>query len=854
MSTRREFLIASAAAIQQNPAAAPQKPATHPQPKRAAVPILDGFAAARRCSIVRTLPTPDFFEGMLLGNGDVGICVTTRPDALVFHIGKSDSWDIRVSEEHAPEILTFAKFLELWERAGAQAKKEGKPDVLNLEHNVTFFKEYTDKVEASYKKPWPRPWPCGIVYVHWDASRVQLVRQTLDPSRGHYTLELNDNGRPLKIEAFVNTTTGHLCVWSDAPAAIQSVAYYPNIDEKARLPLPEIDCRARTAAATFSGYQHFPASAPTEAIPQPPDSAKDRNFALHSIVQGAWTAQRDLTSEHPNVFLRASKRQPFRMDLALFTPRDHAENVTFAVDEATRLAQISTAELQAASDQFWQDFWSQSAVEIKDEELQRLWYQNQYWLACCLRQGKLAPGLFGNWTSGSIGTAWHGDYHMNYNTQQVFWGVFSSNHVDQHIPYIELVEALLPMSQRYAQEKFGLPGAYFPHSAYPVPSQVVPYPAPPWGYEISETPWVVQSLWWHYLYTQDKEVLQRVYPLLKAAAQFIAAYVKRGEDGKYHVSPTVSPENWGCTVDFRLNRDCIMDLALIDFLLEAVAKASEILLSDTDDRKTWLEIRSNLAPYPRTKSAGEDQVWLDVLDAPAGWIYNIPVTLAPVFPGERVGLASTEDDLKIARQTAATIRLEGGNDLVYQPLIRARLATLDLDWFKQEVRYCQLPNGITNDRVRQTGGRYKDSIDFDFMMRMGVWTENLSLPVVLNECMLQTYTGLIRLFPNTQNLGPARFRNLRAVGAFLVSAEWDGKTVSGLELFSERGGNVRILSPWDPKRRVTVSSDQKAVPMRENEGILEFATRPGARYVIAAGAMAAKTPAKPVPVKPAPAK
>src|SRR5207302_9012319 len=90
------------------------------------------------------------------------------------------------------------------------------------------------------------------------------------------------------------------------------------------------------------------------------------------------------------------------------------------------------------------------------------------------------------------------------------------------------------------------------------------------------------------------------------------------------------------------------------------------------------------------------------------------------------------------------------------------------DWFKQEVRYCQMPNGIVQDRVRQVGGRYKDSTDFDFMMRMGVWTENLSLPGVLNECLLQSYSGTLRLFPNTKNLGPARFRNLRAVGAFLI--------------------------------------------------------------------------------------
>ena len=124
---------------------------------------------------------------------------------------------------------------------------------------------------------------------------------------------------------------------------------------------------------------------------------------------------------------------------------------------------------------------------------------------------------------------------------------------------------------------------------------------------------------------------------------------------------------------------------------------------------------------------------------------------------------------------------------------------LDLDWFKREVRYCLFPNGITDDRARQIDGRYNDTLDFDFMMRMGVWTENLSLPAVLNECLLQSYTGTIRFFPNTQGLGPARFENLRAVGAFLVSASYDGITVSQVTLFSEKGATAKLANPW-PKR------------------------------------------------------
>jgi hypothetical protein len=45
----------------------------------------------------------------------------------------------------------------------------------------------------------------------------------------------------------------------------------------------------------------------------------------------------------------------------------------------------------------------------------------------------------------------------------------------------------------------------------------------------------------------------------------------------------------------------------------------------------------------------------------------------------------------------------------------------------------------------------------------------------------------MRVFPNTHNLGPARFENLRAVGAFLVNATYDGNQVTHFSLYSEKG-------------------------------------------------------------------
>jgi hypothetical protein len=274
-----------------------------------------------------------------------------------------------------------------------------------------------------------------------------------------------------------------------------------------------------------------------------------------------------------------------------------------------------------------------------------------------------------------------------------------------------------------------------------------------------------------------------------------------------------------------------MDLALTEFLLDATIEASRTLETDNAERDRWAEIRANLAPYPKTRGP-YGEVWADVLDGPPEHVYNIPVTLAPVFPGDQVGLGRREDQLELAQRTAATIRLEGGNDVVYQPLIRARLGILDLAWFKREARYCELPNGVIQDRVRQIDGRYKDSTDFDFMMRMGVWIENLSLPAVLNECLLQSFSGTIRVFPNRKNLGAARFEGLRAQGAFLVSAAWDGRTVtSPVVLVSEKGAPARIKKPWD-KLRITRSRDSSTLAARNDGDVIEFPTDASERYLL----------------------
>jgi hypothetical protein len=85
--------------------------------------------------------------------------------------------------------------------------------------------------------------------------------------------------------------------------------------------------------------------------------------------------------------------------------------------------------------------------------------------------------------------------------------------------------------------------------------------------------------------------------------------------------------------------------------------------------------------------------------------------------------------------------------------------------------------------------------------------------------------------PNTHNLGPARFENLRAVGAFLVSATYDGDKVTRLSLYSEKGKTAKLVSPWAEKvLRVVRGSDHGHVQVALKDD-WQFLTREPTRHI-----------------------
>jgi hypothetical protein len=766
-------------------------------------------------SISQAGPAPDFFEGALLGNGGLGAVVTTRPDAVVVHFGHNEVWDIRVAEDHADGIGTFG---EVFAKVAAI-----DPGLAELTDDPWFAK-YNDLVRANYALPFPRPFPCGSLILGFDPRKVEVLGHELDLANGVCTISLLADGASVSVEVFM--ARDHDRLW------VRQVGTTPVFDRVRLLPDPVgliPDPRPGSTTADAAPEPLADGLAFRQVLPAL--EGESNAFVLSATINAAVYEghRRGVDGElHPDRQLERSLRKSADLCVAVSLAHGLAATTT----EAPVVDLGTYQEDRRTSDAFWSAYWDASGVELGDGFLTELWYRNSYFVACASAPGKVCPGLFGPWSYRRIGSDWHGDYHLNYNVQQPFWGVFSSNHPELHESYVSMVDHLLPLSRQWAGDYYGLRGAAFPHSAYPVRMTTNPYPDPSWGWEVCETPWAVQSLWWQYLYTQDVDYLRdRAYSPLKEATLFFVDYVLsstgRGgfDDGRLHVFPTVTPELYGLRPGFRYNADCVVDLALGRFLLTAFTKAAQVL-ERTDDEAALLkqveDVLLRLADYP-------------VADTPAGpvvvstpgedpeIVYNVPVAAMPAFPAEQVGLGSDPAELELLRRTWRNQLVEGGNELVFAALQAARLGILDLDRFKRDVRYCLLPNGTATDRVRAVHGRYDDTTSFDFMSRGGIWVENFALPAVINECLLQSYDGVLRLFPNWPRDVDASYRTLRAAGAFLVSARLYDGVVAEVDLISEVGGEVRIELPWSAGGHlVSDGTIQRLEP-----GIARLTTTPG---------------------------
>ena len=146
------------------------------------------------------------------------------------------------------------------------------------------------------------------------------------------------------------------------------------------------------------------------------------------------------------------------------------------------------------------------------------------------------------------------------------------------------------------------------------------------------------------------------------------------------------------------------------------------------------------------------------------------------------------------------------------------MAERDLPAFRELIQRWQHPNGLVWGMSIANYGR------------AGAWTESLGVNAPLQEMLLQSWDGALRVFPAWPRGIEASFEHFRAEGAFLVSASWSQGQVQSLEILSERGARCHIYPPWPVGLEVVDNAGHTVKGATDQFGRTTFPTQSGGKY------------------------
>lgn len=197
------------------------------------------------------------------------------------------------------------------------------------------------------------------------------------------------------------------------------------------------------------------------------------------------------------------------------------------------------------------------------------------------------------------------------------------------------------------------------------------------------------------------------------------------------------------------------------------------------------------------------------------WRNDNTVGLQHIYPISQVGLGSDKKLLKIATNTyfINDRRMDDNGSNSYLPA-GARLGVDPkylIDGLKMNIKEFALPNML----FKHHGG--------------GI--EHLTtVPATINEMLMQSHEGIIRLFPCWNRKDDAAFENLSADGAFLVSSELKNGKIASLKIKSLAGRKC-TLDAGDIKA-VVRSSDGKKIKFQKKDIVISFNTEVDTEYTL----------------------
>lgn len=454
--------------------------------------------------------------------------------------------------------------------------------------------------------------------------------------------------------------------------------------------------------------------------------------------------------------------------------------------------------------EYWNKYWAQSSVTLPDSILQKQYQNEMYKFASTTREHSYPISLQAVWTAdnGKL-PPWKGYYHHDLNTQLSYWPAYTGNHLTEGMGYLNTLWNQRDTYKRYTRQYFGTEGMNIPG--------VCTLTGEPMGgwiqYSMSQTvaAWLAQHFYLHWKYSADRTFLkERAYPFLKDVAIYLEQVSEVTPEGVRKLEFSSSPEVFDNSLQAWFSDMTNYDLAMMHFLFKAAAElAHELNL--TDESSHWAALEAQLPDYDVDEEG--------CLTFAKGYPYNESHRhFSHAMAIHPMGLIDWSDGEKSQHIIRATLKRldEVGPDYwtgySYSWLANMKARAFDGKGAAQALRtfaecFC-LKNTFHANGDQTKSGKSR------FTYRPFTLEGNFAFASGIQEMLLQSHTGTIRIFPALpEEWKDVSFEGLRAMGAFLVSAQMEGGEITRVRIYSEKGGMLKIARPGTlkPDKNYTLS-------------------------------------------------
>ena len=431
--------------------------------------------------------------------------------------------------------------------------------------------------------------------------------------------------------------------------------------------------------------------------------------------------------------------------------------------------------------------------------LETLYFQyGRYLLISSSRTKGVPANLQGLWTP-HLWSPWRGNYTMNINLEENYWPAFVANLAEMAEPLDNFLQSLAQNGRYTAKNFYGIDKGWCASHNSDLWAMTNPVgenrESPMWSCWNMGGAWLVETLWEHYLFTQDKEYLQlTAYPLMKGAADFCLQWLIENpkHPGELITAPSTSPENEYVTDKGYRGVTCYggtADLAIIRELLLSVVEAGALC---GDNVTTYETAIKRLHPYTIGNDGDLNEWYHDWKDADAK--HRHQSHLIGLYPGHHI---ATVDLLKACEQTLIQ---KGDETTGWSTGWRINLWARLKNGEKAYQIYRKLltpvaPEGDKSPNYQHGGGTYPNlmdahppfQIDGNFggtagvceMLMQSAHTNGLTTIELLPACPKQWSEGKVS--------------GLCARGGIEVSFEWQGGSVRSATLKALKKCTVNLL-------------------------------------------------------------